>query len=408
MSWAMHGLVPGSKEDRVWRGACSRHLLRLPAKCDASRVRRDDSRTAKRPGLAWRSHGPPLDNLRAQKARETGDPNASTFLGSANDMLDTIDAVEHDGLEWSTYHFKYTGPITPERGPHGSSRPVAYVRNPLHVAEYMTRNPEFRNTWDYVPNKRYNKLADNPNIHGAMLTPVILGADKTTVSVATGHQEYHPVYMSPGNIHNTTQRAHGDAFLPIAFLAIPERGREKATGEFRAFTKQLYHAALPQILSPLLPALTTPHVMRCPNGHFRRAILELGPSIANYPEQVCLAWIVCRVYPDELDKSGPPRFRAHTDTFVPCTPWDVFGLHADVTPLTAYSPRADIHELLSPDLLHQLIEGIFKDHIVEWIVEYIRITADSEAEANRTIEQIDRRSTFAPSQDSFRRGWSAV
>lgn len=56
-----------------------------------------------------------------------------------------------------------------------------------------------------------------------MLTPVILGMDKTTVSVATGHQEYHPVYMSLGNIHNEMRRAHGDGVVPVAFLAIPKR-----------------------------------------------------------------------------------------------------------------------------------------------------------------------------------------
>ena len=39
-----------------------------------------------------------------------------------------------------------------------------------------------------------------------MFVPVIAGSDKTTVSVAMGHQEYHPVYMSPGNLTNTASR----------------------------------------------------------------------------------------------------------------------------------------------------------------------------------------------------------
>jgi len=55
-----------------------------------------------------------------------------------------------------------------------------------------------------------------------MLIPVIAGSDKTTVSVATGHQEYHPVYASPGNISNTAQRGHGNAVMPVAFLPIPK------------------------------------------------------------------------------------------------------------------------------------------------------------------------------------------
>ena len=52
--------------------------------------------------------------------------------------------------------------------------------------------------------------------------PVIAGSDKTTVSVATGHQEYHPVYISPGIFTNTAHHGHGNAVLPVAFLPIPK------------------------------------------------------------------------------------------------------------------------------------------------------------------------------------------
>jgi hypothetical protein len=55
-----------------------------------------------------------------------------------------------------------------------------------------------------------------------MLVPIILGADKTTVSVQTGNTEFHPVYVSIGNVHNGVRRAHKDALLPLAFLSIPK------------------------------------------------------------------------------------------------------------------------------------------------------------------------------------------
>lgn len=64
------------------------------------------------------------------------------------------------------------------------------------------------------------------------------------------------------------------------------------TEEFRLFRKQLYHASLTHILQPLHRGMTVPHVMRCPDGHFRRVIFQLGPFIADYPEQVLLAGIV--------------------------------------------------------------------------------------------------------------------
>ncbi len=55
-----------------------------------------------------------------------------------------------------------------------------------------------------------------------MYIGVIVGADKTTVSVATGHVEYHPLYISIGNIHNSVRRAHRNGVIPIGFLAIPK------------------------------------------------------------------------------------------------------------------------------------------------------------------------------------------
>jgi hypothetical protein len=55
-----------------------------------------------------------------------------------------------------------------------------------------------------------------------MFVPIIAGSDKTTVSVATGHQEYHPVYISLGPITNTARRGHGNGVVLIGFLPIPK------------------------------------------------------------------------------------------------------------------------------------------------------------------------------------------
>lgn len=142
-----------------------------------------------------------------------------------------------------------------------------------------------------------------------MFVGVIGGSDKTTISVATGHQEYHPVYQSPGNITNIGRRAHGMGVLPVAFLAIPrstcchyclqhiltcpsasKKHRNKPV--FQKFCRQLYHASLARVWAPLKEGMTHPEVVLCPDGHFRRAIYGLGPYIADYPEQVWLAAVV--------------------------------------------------------------------------------------------------------------------
>ena len=61
-------------------------------------------------------------------------------------------------------------------------------------------------------------------MHGACFVPVGNGSDKTTVSVGTGHQEYHPQYTSPGPLTNIARRGHSNAVLPAAFLPIPKSG----------------------------------------------------------------------------------------------------------------------------------------------------------------------------------------
>jgi hypothetical protein len=53
-------------------------------------------------------------------------------------------------------------------------------------------------------------------------------------------------------------------------------------------------------------------------------------------------------------------------------------------------PQADIHELLSPDLLHQIIKGTFKDHLVEWVTEYLE-GVHGKTRAKEILADIDLR-----------------
>ena len=68
--------------------------------------------------------------------------------------------------------------------------------------------------------------------------------------------------------------------------------KHQETALFQKFCRQLYHACLACIFSPLKAGMTTPEVVKCPDGHFRHAIYGIGPYIADYPEQVWLAAIV--------------------------------------------------------------------------------------------------------------------
>ena len=117
-----------------------------------------------------------------------------------------------------------------------------------------------------------------------MFLPLIMGSDKTTVSVTTGNQEFHLFYGSPGVISGIAWCSHGSSVLPYAMLPIPKgfkfiklalnyiltefsvAKRHQETPAFKKFARQLYHECLTFNLSLLKDGMTTPVIMRCPCG----------------------------------------------------------------------------------------------------------------------------------------------
>ncbi|KAG6808815.1 hypothetical protein H0H92_002793 [Tricholoma furcatifolium] len=364
---------------------------------------------------------------------ETGPP-----FNSKQHLHDIIDSTEIGGVSWQSFIGRYSGEIREtdiESAPWKLKDYDVWFRDPLLVLRSQLGNSDFKGEMDVAAKRVYDTngkrrygdvmsgewahrqsdlLAENPDLHGATFCPIILGSDKTTVSVATGHTEYYPLYMSNGLIHNNVRRAHRNGLTLIAFLSIPKMDAEhRSSDEFRHFRRHLFHQSLRYIFETLRPYMTSPDIVRFADGYFRRVIYGFGPYIADYPEQVLLTCVVqgwcarCTAHFNDLD--GPDGGRrthelteALTDLLGKKALWDDYGIVSDIQPFTYSFPRADIHELIAPDLLHQLIKGTFKDHLVTWIIDYIEAT-HTPNEAAKIIADIDRRIAAVPPFPGLRR-----
>ncbi|OJT11162.1 hypothetical protein TRAPUB_12318 [Trametes pubescens] len=332
---------------------------------------------------------------------------ASPPFRTQADLYRSIDDTPLGGVKWESFTVSYGGPRPDDDVPTWmTDKHSIFFRNPLEIVHGMLSNPDFKDEIDYAPLRVYgpdgkcrlqnfmsgewawrqaNIISQKVSCTDTSFVPIILGSDKTTVSVATGQNEYWPLYCSIGNVHNNVRRAHRNAVEVVAFLAIPKTNKKHADdANFRKFRRQLFHTSLSRILSPLRPYMEDPEVVRCGDGHFRKVVYGIGPYIADYPEQALLActvqgWCpVCANPKDDLDADGALQCTREHTKFLVCEfelgdLWHSYGVVGDVVPFTNDFPRADIHHLISPDILHQLIKGTFKDHLVTWVEQALKI-----------------------------------
>ncbi|KAG1903540.1 uncharacterized protein F5891DRAFT_977657 [Suillus fuscotomentosus] len=285
--------------------------------------------------------------------------NAPPFANH-KDMFATIDATLLGDIPWQSFAMSYNG-IKPQDNvpPWMTAQYNVWYRDPLELVRNMLANPDFNGEIEFSPyrdyttdNKRYWKnlmsgdwawnqvdlIAQNQETHGSTFVPLIMGSNKTIVSVATGHTEYHPLYLLIGNIFNSVRRTHRNGVVLVGFLAIPKSTKEHNNCRW------------------------------CPRCLADSKDLDRGqPCLHRREEHMEL--LIDRLTHKQL--------------------WSEYGIISDLVPFTNDFPRADIHELLSPDILHQIIKGTFKDHLVDWVEDYLTATHGAHLAAE-IMDDIDR------------------
>ncbi|KAI6035917.1 hypothetical protein BKA83DRAFT_4476196 [Pisolithus microcarpus] len=300
------------------------------------------------------------------------------------DLYSTIDRTCLGDVKWQNFSIKYSHNLN-EPAPWMQAQFDVWFRCPLETICNMLSNPDLLPRWiiDLTMNmtRRVANVAfktsclvtghgirlvskdvianDHPECKGSTFVPIILGSDKTTVSVATGQHDYYPLYLSVGNIHNSMRHAHRHGVSLIAFLAVPKTTREFAqTAPFCKFHRQLFHVSLSRILSILKPYMTRPDHVRFGDHHYHWVVYGLGPYIANYEEQALLACIVrnwcarCLATQGNLDGDALNRSREHANTLIAefnlLDLWDEYGIVGDI--ITFVYADIDIHQQISQPL----------------------------------------------------------
>ncbi|KAJ6619562.1 hypothetical protein B0H10DRAFT_1946793 [Mycena sp. CBHHK59/15] len=349
-----------------------------------------------------------IDELMQNWAARPDAPNPP--FADHDNLYNTIDTTEIGHVPWQSFTVQYNQPIAlGDVTPWKTQEYVIHFRDPRLVLQQQLANPDFKSEMDFAPKqvfvngrreyedfmsgnwawRQVDIIVEDPATHGLTFVPIILGSDKTTVSVAMGQNEYYPLYMSNGLVYNGVRSDH----------------ENQDSTEFHTFRRNLFHGSLHYILQSLKPGMMVLEVTLFADGHYRRVIYGLGPYIADYPEQVLLACVVqgwcprCTAPRDDLDGPSGRRTQLHTETMFDVLDhgamWDQYSVIPDVLPFTWEFPRADIYELLSPDILHQVIKGTFKDHLVAWVGEYLD-SVHGKAEAKKIMADIDRRIAAVP------------
>lgn len=217
---------------------------------------------------------------------------------------------------------------------------------------------------------------------GATVAPVIIASDETQLSTFRGDQSAYPVYLSIGNIEKDIRRKPSQrATLLIGYLPTSPLLSFAHDQDRREAGWALFHYCIGRILEPLIEAGKSGVDMICADGFIWPVYPILAAYVADYSDQckvTCVkqGWCPkCRAHHDSLGVWQQSIWRDPKKTILVLerrqkgmglADFEKHGLRPVFKPFWANLPHANIFSSITPDLLHQLHKGVFKDHLIQW------------------------------------------
>ncbi|KAJ7623111.1 hypothetical protein DFH06DRAFT_1446810 [Mycena polygramma] len=278
-----------------------------------------------------------------------------------------------------------------------------WYREPLECVRELLGNPTYTKQ-GYKPMRVYKRFRDGELSNreytqmwtaewwweiqellppGATLAPIIIATDKTQLPRFSGDKQAWPVYLTLSNIPKETHRTPSAratvliGYIPVTKLEIFSKANRSDVAH------QLFHDCMRVLLEPLRAAGEDGVKMDCADGFVRMIFPILSAYIADYPEQCLVACCRENACPRCLVK---PKERGETVKSTMRDPDETLKVLVDqsnnkfpkkfvdqnlrpINPFWADFPHCNIFSSMTPDILHELHNGVFGDHIIKWATQ---------------------------------------
>ncbi|KAG6824370.1 hypothetical protein H0H92_007076, partial [Tricholoma furcatifolium] len=341
---------------------------------------------------------------------------------NARALLKQIDQLP-TGPKFQCKVLEITGDEKDENGAFRTETLEVLFRDPVAVVQELIENPFIGEKNMYTPykvyrdqkrtNREFGEMASGnwwENTQkklpvGATVVPVILSSDKTSLTAFSGDKQAYPIYMGIGTTpHETRRQSSAHAMILLGYIPVTKLecfSEKRRSAELH----QLFHDCMQIILEPLIAAGTDGVRMRCADGYYRMVHPIVAAYVADYPEQ-CLvvgckenACPICIVQPKQR---GDPIYSVPRDpektlrtlaqqSHGRAPPAFVNESLRPIKPFWRNLPHCNIFTCITPDILHQLHKGVFKDHVVSWASDAIGGGSD---EVDRRFRAMSPHSTL--------------